>query len=83
MAPYLMSHVKYHCKNGPEGKEVFVEGIVTRRKVSYSGESGFTCQIEVSPGALSIASPEELAEIIETIKDDAESNYESLNPEEQ
>jgi len=37
MAPYLTSLVTYHCKNGPEGDEVFVEGVVTRKKVNFFG----------------------------------------------
>lgn len=74
MAPYLMSKAFYHCKNGPDGNETLVAGIVTRRKVSYSGESGFTTALELSPGGLGIMTPEELAEYVEGLQSTSEDN---------
>lgn len=74
MAPYLMSEVTYHCKDGYNGKEVSVAGVVTRRKVNYSGESGFTTSLEISPGGLAVMTPEELAEYIATLPSDSDSN---------
>lgn len=78
VAPPLMSSVAYTCKNGKDGREVPVAGVVTRKKVNYSGESGFTSSLEVSPGALSIVGPEELANYIQSLKDSSEDNKASI-----
>lgn len=78
MAPYLTSLVTYHCKNGPEGDEVFVQGVVTRKKVSFSGESGFTTSLEISPHILAVSTPEELAIQLEALEEAAESNLDKI-----
>ena len=78
MAPYLTSLVTYHCKNGPEGDEVFVEGVVTRKKVSFSGESGFTTNLEIAPHMLAVSTPEALAIQLEALEEAASSNLETV-----
>ena len=78
MAPYLTSLVTYHCKNGPEGDEVFVEGVVTRKKVNFSGESGFTTSLEIAPHMLAVSTPEALAIQLEALEEAAESNLDKI-----
>lgn len=77
MAPYLCSLVKYTCKNGPNGQEIEVKGIVTRKVVSFSAD-GFTTKLEISPYMNAVEKTEDLAERLEELEEYSESNMPEL-----